>query len=458
MGDICINHPRIVAFYDTHKHLNIEHVNLALIDLYETFLVNQEDIPKNAAKDIFTHLHELKRGIDAQAHQITHKFHEMKDSCVDNIKTIVDHHTQEHKLFLLDKLAQEQRTILEQTTRMVQEDHERLVQTIQERMTQYLDGSKSDVSMDKIHLILSQEYNTLLGQVQQNVMKNITASEERIRHSLQNVQEVSAIHQNHQEKLNEDLVTFLRQYKVSQKKGEFGENMLNHVLCALFPSSEIINTTGQTSAGDFMVKREGKPTILFENKNYDSVNVPKKEVDKFLVDVEQQNCSGILMSQRSGIALKRNFEIDINHGNVLVYIHNMNYDPEKITVACDIIDHLTDKLKHHTDKCTTVPEDILSSINQQYQSFLEKREKIILNLNEHHKRMVADMKELTLSTLNDLLSSTFATTKLNTLICDICKSFTAMNPKALSAHRAICKKKTSSVRGNKRIEDVIPPS
>ena len=42
------------------------------------------------------------------------------------------------------------------------------------------------------------------------------------------------------------------------------------------------------------------------------MNVSKKEVEKFIYDTEQQNYSGIIMSQKTGITLKNNFQIDIN--------------------------------------------------------------------------------------------------------------------------------------------------
>ena len=69
------------------------------------------------------------------------------------------------------------------------------------------------------------------------------------------------------------------------------------------------------------IKRHQKKTILFENKYY-STNVQKYEVLKFIRDCDEQNCSGILLSQNTGICTKDNFQIDIQNNNVLIYIHN----------------------------------------------------------------------------------------------------------------------------------------
>ena len=183
-----------------------------------------------------------------------------------------------------------------------------------------------------------------------------------------------------------------------------------------------------------------------------------------------------MMAQTSGIALKNNFEIDIHQGNVLVYIHRMNYEPEKILVACDIIDHLSEKIKDHTDNHLSISHEVLQTINQQYQSFLEKRDRIIVQLNNNHKKTVSDIKDLTMNELNLTLSSMFASTsnrkeRVSTTVvrpspdqipitnegiiggteeniqmevvhtCNICKVYNTNNARSLSAHTPQCKKK-----------------
>ena len=46
-------------------------------------------------------------------------------------------------------------------------------------------------------------------------------------------------------------------------------------------------------------------------------------IEKFLRDVEHQSCHGILISQKSGISRKQNFQVDIHNGYIVVYIHNV---------------------------------------------------------------------------------------------------------------------------------------
>ena len=464
MNEIVIKHPKIIDFYSKNKHLDVEFINLALIDFYDTFLVNQETITKNSAQEILSSIQSLQHGLESQ---VLSKFYEIKHSYLEDLKTVLEHQSNTQCLKIMERIEKENVHLLEKTQHMVQSmapntqfqhEHEQLVRQFREEMMKLVEPMKHDLSMDKIHLVISKEYHQLLAQIQQQVVQH----EQRIQQKMGEIKELSSTNQTYQEKISQDMSTFLSQYKISQKKGEFGEQLLYQCLCSVFPSAEIIQTTGTTSSGDFMMKRTGKPTILFENKNYESANVPKKEVDKFLFDVQQQQCSGIFMSQKSGIALKQNFEIELHQGHVLVYLHHMNYDQDKLLAACDIIDRLTEKFREHPQEDVTISQELLQSIHQQYQTFLDKRERILSQMNEQHKKMVADIKELSMGELNSWLSTMFASTQRSgsnsktavvesslqnelipapTLLCDICHVFTTDNPRSLNAHKPACKRK-----------------
>jgi hypothetical protein len=465
MNEIVIKHPKIIDFYSKNKHLDVEYINLALIDFYDTFLVNQETITKNPAQEILSSIQSLQHGLESQ---VLSKFYEIKHSYLEDLKTVLEHQSNTQCLKIMERMEKENVHLLEKTQHMVQsmapntqfqQEHEQLVRRFKEEMMKLVEPMKHDLSMDKIHLVMSKEYQQLLAQIQQQVVQH----EQRLQQKMGEIKELSTTNQTYQEKISQDMSSFLSQYKISQKKGEFGEQLLHQCLCSLFPSAEIIQTTGLTSSGDFMMKRIGKPTILFENKNYESANVPKKEVDKFLFDIQQQQCSGIFMSQKSGIALKQNFEIELHQGHVLVYLHHMNYDQDKLLAACDIIDRLSEKFREHPQEDVTVSQDLLQSIHQQYQTFLDKRERILSQMNDQHKKMVADIRELSMGELNSWLSTMFATTQRSstkptvaetslqnelipaaaaaTLRCDICHVFTTDNPRSLNAHKPACKKK-----------------
>lgn len=478
---IVIRDPFIVDFYSRNKHLDIESINRAWIAYYEAHIVStlgeggdgegtkDGGIAKNVAHDILSGIHALRHDLDAR---VLAKFGELKQSYLDDLKPLLEHHSNGNYIRIIEKLDKEHAHLLDQTQLMMQrmglggpggpesmfhQEHDRTVRAFKDEMTTLLGSMKSDVSMDKIYLVLSQEYHKLITNVQQHVLTHVATSEHRLQDKIGEVKTLAQVHGTHQVQLGEEVSSLLSQFRVSQKKGEMGEHRLNQLLGSLFPSSEIVNTTGQTSAGDYMVKRPGNlPVILFENKHFHSGNVPKRDVDKFIHDVEQQHCSGILMAQTSGIALKHNFEIDIHQGHVLVYLHRMNYDPEKLMVAVDIIDHLSAKLRDHADAHVSLPPDVLHTINQQYQTFLDKRDRILTQMTQNHKKTVADIKDLTMNelqlTLSNLFASSSSSSSSNTLVndeakdkdvitCTICNVYTTNNTRSLNAHLPACRKK-----------------
>lgn len=76
---------------------------------------------------------------------------------------------------------------------------------------------------------------------------------------------------------------------------------------------------------------------MFENKVYET-NVKLEEIQKFIRDVEEIKTNAIFLSQNSGITRKKNFQVDIHKGLIMIYIHNVQYSPEKIQIAIDIIE------------------------------------------------------------------------------------------------------------------------
>lgn len=286
----------------------------------------------------------------------------------------------------------------------------------------------------------------------QPILTCMNASEERINQnviSLKNDSQASV-----QEKIMTELSEFLGKYKNSSYKGQFGENQLETVLTQLFPSGEVLNTTGQRAACDFRVNRTSNPSILVETKNYDR-NVTLDEVKKFIRDIEEQKCHGIFLSQHSGITSKQNFQIDIKGTNILVYVHNVDYCPHIIKIATDIIDSLSYKLEdleENPDEIS-IPKETIDEINKEYSRFIERKSNIIDILKDFHKRITSEVDEIKFPSLSKYLASKCGSILNNdheTIICNICNTFEAPNNKSLSAHKRSCKKKycNSSIDSN----------
>ena len=286
-------------------------------------------------------------------------------------------------------------------------------------------------------------FETKSNNMIQPILTCMNASEDRINQnviSLKNDSQASA-----QEKIMTELSEFLGKYKNSSYKGQFGENQLETVLTQLFPSGEVLNTTGQKAACDFRVNRTSHPTILVETKNYDR-NVTLDEVKKFIRDIEEQKCHGIFLSQHSGITSKQNFQIDIKGTNILVYVHNVDYCPHIIKIATDIVDSLSYKLEdleENPDEIS-IPKETIDEINKEYSRFIERKSNIIDILKDFHKKITSEVDEIKFPSLSKYLASKCGSILNNdheTIVCNICNTFEAPNNKSLSAHKRSCKKK-----------------
>jgi hypothetical protein len=168
----------------------------------------------------------------------------------------------------------------------------------------------------------------------------------------------------------------------------------------MFPSAEVEYVGSQKESGDIMIHRKDKQRILVENKCYESRQVTSDQVKKFIHDIDIQNCSGLFLSQEGGIVNKDNFEINIHNRNVLLYIHNVYYDPEIINIAIDIIDSFKTKLDEITlTDDYSISKDTLEEINKEYQLFVEQKLTQIKMVKEFSQKMIKNIEDLQLPCL-----------------------------------------------------------
>jgi len=239
----------------------------------------------------------------------------------------------------------------------------------------------------------------------------------------------------------DELNQFLNKYNMSSNKGKYGESNLCSVLNELFPSAEVQDTTGTKASGDFIVKRMDKSPVLVETKEYNH-NVNKEEIAKFIRDIDTQNMNGIFVSQYSGITFKNNYHIDIHKGNILVYVQHCEYSPDKLRIAFDIIDYLSNKVQElNTNETNNITKEVLDDINQEYQTFITQRETLQMTLKDFQKRMNSQIDSLKLPALDKYLDTKYAYVQERSFTCDMCNAFTGSNKQSLSAHKRGCRKK-----------------
>tara|TARA_B110000285_G_C14966319_1_gene534253 strand:- start:74 stop:955 length:882 start_codon:yes stop_codon:yes gene_type:complete len=276
---------------------------------------------------------------------------------------------------------------------------------------------------------LETKFNQSVVETNEKLMR----SEHKLESGFKEIRELTTTNQ-------QNMSLILNKMENSSSKGKMSENILFNLLQLLYPSACIDCVGTQKETGDIMLSRRDKHTILIENKNWDK-NVPQAEVQKFIRDCETQQCSGLFLSQNYGICNKDNFEIDIHDGNVLLYIHNVNYDKEIIKVGIDIIDHFKTNLDKINDKIdvNTIKKDVLDSIHREYNHYRIQKEMLQKMIKDTQSKLLKQVDELKMPDLEHYLSMyySFSSGKFKCQYCD----FISEKKAGIASHERGCKKK-----------------
>lgn len=457
---------RILKFYKDNPNINFEAVNLVFIDLIEKLITDMSStLNASVNSQILTSVTELNTKIKSLNDSVGRmnndistnmllKFVDLKKEYTEDVKNIVQTNTMDKLATLIEK---NNALLIDKTNLILNDIVPRSNEAFYKKIYDTIHTFQASISADTNKLMTTMNaesfaefmvnFDTKTSQmfqtVQQPIFSFISASEERINSSLCNLKDSSSSSLVTQEKILGELGEFLNRYRNSSHKGKFGENQLNLILTQMFPVAEIINTTGQKASGDFIIKRDQKPTILFENKAYDH-NVEPEEVKKFIRDINEQGCHGIFLSQHTGITSKPNYHIEFHKGNVLVYIHNVEYSKEKIQIAIDVIDTLSTKLNdlNADEEENSIPKETLEDINKEFQIFVTQKEALCTLMKDYNKKMLGQLDDIKFPGLEKYLSTKFASVqKTGAFTCEICNIYTSSSLKGVSAHKRGCSKK-----------------
>lgn len=463
---IAVKNKDIWDFYDKHKNLNFEEMNLILIDMMENMFESMNpSLNTTIASQLLDNMKSLQNQVSNVTEMVsksqtdmnttfTLKFMEFKKDYIEDVKMILANNTAERVAPIIKEYNE---SLFDKTKNILHEilpkNHEALSRDIMDSFKSFHSVINHDTNMlmkssitkdtldSFIHSLDEKFSKTILGN--QTVLNSlISSSENRLESKLTELRDISKSNNSSQQDLQSNINDLLMKMNNSSSKGKISENLLYNVIMALYPSADIqsVGTTKET--GDIMLSRRGKPTILVENKNYEKT-VGQVEVDKFLRDVEMQNCSGIMISQHTGIVNKDNFEIEMHNGNVLVYLHKASYDSDKIKTAIDIIDNFKSSLENldqKGSKSLDLDKEMLDDINKEYQMFVANKLSHIKIIKDCNQRLLAQIEEFKIPTLEKYLSKLYASSGSKNDLCEYC-GFVAKNQRSLTAHYRGCSAK-----------------
>lgn len=437
---------------------------------------------KTQLQTIHHNVSELKSDI---TNNVSAKLTDFKNDYISSIKTIFNENLDNDKSEIINRIEANNSIFIDKTklllnetitkdinehnkhiTHLVENNNNTLIDKTKLLITENQDKYLGQVGLTLQHFqtSLSNEINNLLKNDDDNAVKNfissfdskcsamfqtvqqpvfsfLTASEERIQSNIQIIKDNTLTTQSKNAATMDDLSLYLKKFNNSSFKGAIGETELQALLNKMFPSAEIVNSSGTKACGDFMMERDNKPNIMFENKVYDR-NVTPDEIQKFIRDVGEIKTHAIFLSQNSGISRKKNFQVDIHKGLIMVYIHNVQYSPDKIQLAVDIIDNLSERIQDldvENDE-NVISKSLLDEINTEFIEFNRQRDEIILTSKDFQKKLLTQLENLKMNALTKYLSTKYSSNEKAGYTCEYCNAFSAATKKSLSAHTRACKK------------------
>ena len=429
---IKIHSKRIMDFCAKHPSFDPEKTLLSFIDFVEdTYEATVPSLDSTLASQILSSLKSLQDKVNGIDLNLSIKQNELKKEYIDDLKNILIVNTNEKMIPVIKEYNE---AFSNKLSLVVKE----LIPKEQQVQTQYiqtlLKNIEQTVAIEMNKGITKESIDTMLLVIDQKFANILTHSEQKINYVL------SAVSENKKDEtvLHTKLDSMLDKLGKTSEKGKISENLLDFNLQTIYPTAEIRNVAHTPHSGDFWLIRKDKPTIIVENKNYKET-VYGETVQKFIDDMNDNNLCGIMISQNSKIVHRENFEIEIHNGNVGVYIHEGNYDPNKIKIAVRIIDTFKNKIEKQKVENGTIQieTELLEKINKEFQLFNNKKKQHITEIKNMYDTLTKSAEDMEFQVLDQFLESQGLLTNVKKYICGKCPR-TFKTQKGLETHERQC--------------------
>ena len=483
---LMLNNKEVFDFYKKSQ-LDFEHINIMFVDILKKLIADLDSsVNSNLASKLLDKFNMLDHKIESITSSVSMcktdittsfelKMNEYRKEYIESLKQIL---TVNNAECIAPLIKESNNTLLDKTSLIISDllpknhdslskditSHFKLFQsTIASETTKLLASSLDKKTIDDFFSKIVQT----MGQSQNALITVISTSESRLENKLveterkmNEIKEISTLNNSANQTLQTNVTEMLKKFEKGSTKGNVSEHITYNILLSLFPCAQIDHVGNeQKETGDIVLVRNNKPKILIENKDHTSTNVPKSEVEKFIRDCEIQNCCGIMLAQHRGIANKQNFELQLNNGNVLLYIHEVNFDKEKIKMAIDIVEQFKFKIDEtfdNEDDCI-IDKDTLNEINKEFSNYVCQKTNMLKLLKDFGEKMNFSINDLKLPVLEKYLSSNFASASLQTE--NMCKYCEKHVPKSLLQHYRYCpSKKDFDTLNDSAIKNIVVPA
>jgi hypothetical protein len=470
MSKFILSHEGAVKFFEKHTHLDFNVMNGIFVNIMEKLIQNMSDniesghntaLIKQLANRLETmessftqHNAAVVRSIDKFNDQFSSLIGNHLESMLLNMRDTIKSNNGDAEKSILLRIQENNELFLSRVSSLVKDDTMRIflekeitkintkVCEESERMLASFEKTDNEQSMEKINQMMISQYKELDTTFKARIESFFSSQS-----SAQGSMYTEIMNRLEKTTSAVDVVGDYFQKQIgSTNKGKQGEAKLEVLLSQMFASAIITNTSGMTACGDFIVERNERSKVLIDTKDYDTV-VPIKEVEKIIRDVEKNKCHGILLSQNSGVAQKNDFEINVHNHNIIIFLHNVHYDSERIQLAFNMIDHLEPYLINNQtkDDGEVISCELLSLINKEYQELVSQKLNLIQSIKKTQGDLIIQVQKLDLPLLTNYLDKKFANTGKTGLKCDKCNVFIGKNPKSLAMHKRHCKSANQTI-------------
>jgi hypothetical protein len=465
---LSIDNKEVFDFYEKHS-LSFEQMNVLFCNILHSIITSTDKTFNQTIVDkLFENVNVIANKVNSIENLVNNhqnsvssilnlKFNDYRKECMTDLKLIlssnnIDHITpliRETNANLIDKTTLIINELFPKNQELLSKDinsnFKLLQSTILNETSKFLSSSLDKKTIEdflnNINFNMSQVHNTLTNL--------ISSSETRIESKLEvndskmnEIKNIFSDNNNSQILLQTSVNEMLKKFEKGVGKGSVSENITYNILLTLFPCAQIDYVGDTKEMGDIILIRNGKPKILIENKDHESCNVPKQDVEKFIRDCDIQKCCGIMFAQNRGIANKRNFEIQINNGNVLLYVHEVNFDVDKIKTSIEIVEQFKfklDELNINNDNKYVIEHDTLEEINNEFNSYILQKHTMLKLIRDFNDKMNLSVNDLKMPCIEKFLSNNFATSSVQgDKVCKFCEKFI---PKSMLSHHRYCSSK-----------------
>ncbi len=450
------NNKRIIDFYNNNDY-NFDKMNLLLIDILEQLMTSMDtSLSDNIATQILEKINNIdinvNKSLTYNSDIILSKMTEYKkdytndvylilsnknDGIITEIKDTTSHLIDKTTLLLNELLPKNQSVLSNEVFSQLTQFQLSITNETNKTASALDRATSSQMALDSFIKTMSTSFTNLITTSEARVDSRLNETDRK----MDEIKEISTSNRASQQILQTNVSDILKKFENGSTKGNMSENIVYNILLSLFPCATIEHVGNELKeTGDIVLIRNNKPQILIENKDHESKNVTKMEVDKFIRDCEIQKCCGIMFAQHRGICNKEHFELQIHNGNVLLYVHEVKFDKCIIKTAIEIIEHF--KIKFDESVATnnngghTIEQSVMEEINKEVVIYISQRNSMNKLLKDFSDKMNQSINDLKIPTLEKFLSNKFAKSTIQSEnICRYCETHI---PKSVKQHMRHC--------------------